>query len=102
MFSRLRWFKNLFHDLPRQIRLAYCLVRDPRRPIAPNPGGLPVLALAARPRLAPPPACPARGAPVRPPPPPPPAPRPPPAAQPPGGGSSGPRRGAGAPRRVSC
>ena len=45
MFSRLRWFKNLFHDLPRQIRLAYCLIRDPRVPIAPKAGVLAALGL---------------------------------------------------------
>jgi uncharacterized membrane protein YkvA (DUF1232 family) len=49
MFSRLRWFKNLFHDLPRQIRLAYCLVRDPRVPIAPKAGVLAVLGLVVTP-----------------------------------------------------
>jgi uncharacterized membrane protein YkvA (DUF1232 family) len=49
MFTRLRWFKNLFHDLPRQIRLAYCLVRDPRVPIAPKAGLLAVLGLVVTP-----------------------------------------------------
>jgi len=49
MFSRLRWFKNLFHDLPRQIRLAYCLVRDPRVPIAPKAGVLAALGLVVTP-----------------------------------------------------
>ena len=49
MFSRLRWFKNLFHDLPRQIRLAYCLVRDPRVPIAPKAAVLAVLGLVVTP-----------------------------------------------------
>ena len=49
MFSRLRWFKNLFHDLPRQLRLAYCLVRDPRVPIGPKAAVLAVLGLAATP-----------------------------------------------------
>src|ERR1035437_7549700 len=49
MFSRLRWFKNLFHDLPRQIRLAYCLIPDPRVPIAPKAGSLAALALVVTP-----------------------------------------------------
>ncbi|MGD1052516.1 MAG: hypothetical protein ABR950_01685 [Candidatus Dormibacteria bacterium] len=49
MFNRLRWFKNLFHDLPRQIRLAYCLVRDPRVPIAPKAGILAALGLVVTP-----------------------------------------------------
>jgi uncharacterized membrane protein YkvA (DUF1232 family) len=49
MFSRLRWFKNLFHDLPRQIRLAYCLIRDPRVPIAPKAGILAALGLVVTP-----------------------------------------------------
>jgi uncharacterized membrane protein YkvA (DUF1232 family) len=51
MFSRLRWFKNLFHDLPRQIRLAYCLVRDPRVSIAPKAGVLAVLGLVVTPAI---------------------------------------------------
>ena len=49
MFSRLRWFKNLFHDLPRQLRLAYCLIRDPRVPIAPKAGVLAALGLVVTP-----------------------------------------------------
>ncbi len=49
MFDRLRWFKNLFHDLPRQLRLAYCLIRDPRVPIAPKAGVLAALGLAVTP-----------------------------------------------------
>jgi len=49
MFNRLRWFKSLFHDLPRQIRLAYCLVRDPRVPIAPKAGILAALGLVVTP-----------------------------------------------------
>jgi uncharacterized membrane protein YkvA (DUF1232 family) len=49
MFDRLRWFKNLFHDLPQQLRLAYCLVRDPRVPIAPKAGVLAALGLAVTP-----------------------------------------------------
>jgi uncharacterized membrane protein YkvA (DUF1232 family) len=51
MFNRLRWFKSLFHDLPRQIRLAYCLVRDPRVPIAPKAGILAALGLVATPLI---------------------------------------------------
>jgi uncharacterized membrane protein YkvA (DUF1232 family) len=49
MFDRLRWFKNLFHDLPRQIRLAYCLVRDPRVPIAPKAGVIAAIGLVVNP-----------------------------------------------------
>ena len=49
MFNRLRWFKSLFHDLPRQIRLAYCLIRDPRVPIAPKAGVLAALGLVVTP-----------------------------------------------------
>jgi len=33
MLSRLRWFKRLVTDLPQQLRLAYCLFRDPRVPV---------------------------------------------------------------------
>lgn len=32
MVKRLRAAKRLFVDLPRQLRLAYCLMRDPRVP----------------------------------------------------------------------
>jgi len=32
MISRLRSLKRLVVDLPRQLRLAYCLMRDPRVP----------------------------------------------------------------------
>lgn|SRR5487761_1677862 len=32
MISRLRFLKRLVVDLPRQARLGYCLVRDPRVP----------------------------------------------------------------------
>jgi len=49
MFDRLRWFKSLFHDLPRQLRLAYCLVRDPRVPVGPKAAVLAALGLAATP-----------------------------------------------------
>ena len=49
MFDRLRWFKNLFHDLPRQLRLAYCLIRDPRVPIGPKAAVLAALGLAVTP-----------------------------------------------------
>ncbi|HYA00052.1 MAG TPA: hypothetical protein VEK76_06835 [Candidatus Binatia bacterium] len=38
MLDRLRWFKRLVLDLPRQLRLAYCLFRDPRVPLAPKAG----------------------------------------------------------------
>ena len=33
MFSRFRSFKRLFFELPKQIRLAYCLMRDARVPM---------------------------------------------------------------------
>jgi uncharacterized membrane protein YkvA (DUF1232 family) len=33
MLNRLRFFKRLAVDLPRQVRLAYCLMRDPRVPV---------------------------------------------------------------------
>jgi len=32
--SRLRFVRRMVVDLPRQVRLAYCLMRDPRVPIA--------------------------------------------------------------------
>jgi uncharacterized membrane protein YkvA (DUF1232 family) len=32
MLKRLRFLKRLAVDLPRQVRIAYCLVRDPRVP----------------------------------------------------------------------
>ncbi len=38
MIDRLRWFKRLVRDLPQQLRLAYCLFRDPRVPIAAKAG----------------------------------------------------------------
>ncbi len=49
MFDRLRWFKSLFRDLPRQLQLAYCLVRDPRVPIAPKVGVLAALGIVVTP-----------------------------------------------------
>ncbi|HZB97602.1 MAG TPA: hypothetical protein VE219_03285 [Candidatus Sulfotelmatobacter sp.] len=33
MIRRVRFFKRLLADLPRQLRLAYCLLRDPRVPV---------------------------------------------------------------------
>ena len=30
--GRFRFFKRLFFELPKQLRLAYCLIRDPRVP----------------------------------------------------------------------
>lgn len=33
MLNRLRFVKRLFRDLPQQLRLAYCLFRDPRVPV---------------------------------------------------------------------
>ena len=38
MFHRVRWFKRLVRDLPQQLRLAYCLFRDPRVPLAAKAG----------------------------------------------------------------
>jgi uncharacterized membrane protein YkvA (DUF1232 family) len=32
MLGRFRFFKRLFLELPQQLRLAYCLIRDPRVP----------------------------------------------------------------------
>lgn len=32
MLSRIRFLKRLVRDLPQQVRLAYCLMRDPRVP----------------------------------------------------------------------
>jgi uncharacterized membrane protein YkvA (DUF1232 family) len=49
MLDRLRWFKNLFLDLPQQLRLAYCLVRDPRVPIAPKAGVVAAVGLVVTP-----------------------------------------------------
>jgi uncharacterized membrane protein YkvA (DUF1232 family) len=49
MFDRLRWFKNVFADLPRQLRLAYCLIRDPRVPVAPKAGVIAAVGLVANP-----------------------------------------------------
>jgi uncharacterized membrane protein YkvA (DUF1232 family) len=34
MMTRLRVVRRLFVDLPRQLRLAYCLMRDPRVPVS--------------------------------------------------------------------
>lgn len=33
MSGRFRFFKRLFLELPQQLRLAYCLIRDPRVPV---------------------------------------------------------------------
>ncbi len=38
MLDRLRFLKRLVRDLPQQLRLAYCLFRDPRVPIAAKAG----------------------------------------------------------------
>lgn len=38
MLDRLRFLKRLFRDLPRQLRLAYCLCRDPRVPVGAKAG----------------------------------------------------------------
>jgi hypothetical protein len=32
MLGRFRFFRRLFIELPQQLRLAYCLIRDPRVP----------------------------------------------------------------------
>ena len=34
MLGRLRWLKRLLLDLPQQIKLVYCLLADPRVPVA--------------------------------------------------------------------
>ncbi|MHB8312892.1 MAG: hypothetical protein ACYDD0_06275, partial [Candidatus Dormibacteria bacterium] len=34
--SRLKRLRSLVLELPQQLRLAYCLVRDPRTPAAPK------------------------------------------------------------------
>ena len=49
MLDRLRWFKRLALDLPQQLRLAYCLFRDPRVPLPPKVGVAAVLGLVAVP-----------------------------------------------------
>jgi uncharacterized membrane protein YkvA (DUF1232 family) len=46
MLHRLRRFKHLVLDLPQQLRLAYCLVRDPRVPVAAKAGVAAALGLA--------------------------------------------------------
>jgi uncharacterized membrane protein YkvA (DUF1232 family) len=38
MLTRMRWLKRLVRDLPQQLRLAYCLFRDPRVPFAAKAG----------------------------------------------------------------
>lgn len=38
MIRRLRFVKRLVRDLPRQLRLAYCLLRDPRVPAVSKAG----------------------------------------------------------------
>jgi len=46
--SRLRFVRRMVVDFPRQVRLAYCLMRDPRVPIATKvafAGGLAVIAM---------------------------------------------------------
>jgi uncharacterized membrane protein YkvA (DUF1232 family) len=49
MLDRLRWVKRLVHDLPQQLRLAYCLVRDPRVPITAKAGLAAALGVVALP-----------------------------------------------------
>jgi uncharacterized membrane protein YkvA (DUF1232 family) len=49
MLHRLRRFKHLVLDLPQQLRLAYCLVRDPRVPVAAKAGVAAALGLAVVP-----------------------------------------------------
>lgn len=46
MLDRLRWMKRLVLDLPQQLRLAYCLFRDPRVPVAAKAGVAAALGLA--------------------------------------------------------
>ena len=53
MLSRLRFVKRLVVDLPQQLRLGYCLMRDPRVPVATRlafAGGLGLL-VSPRPRF---------------------------------------------------
>jgi uncharacterized membrane protein YkvA (DUF1232 family) len=38
VLDRLRWFRSLVLDLPQQLRLAYCLLRDPRVPVPAKAG----------------------------------------------------------------
>ena len=49
MLHRLRWIKQLIRDLPQQLELAYCLVRDPRVPLGPKVGVVGVLGLVVAP-----------------------------------------------------
>jgi len=49
MLHRLRWIKQLVRDLPQQLQLAYCLVRDPRVPVGVKAGVVGVLGLVVTP-----------------------------------------------------
>lgn len=49
MLKRLSFLKRLFRDLPRQAKLAYCLLYDPRVPVASKVGVLAALALIVTP-----------------------------------------------------
>jgi uncharacterized membrane protein YkvA (DUF1232 family) len=45
MLNRVRWLKRLVRDLPQQMRLAYCLFRDPRVPFAAKAGAATALGI---------------------------------------------------------
>lgn len=47
--NRLRWLKRVAVDLPRNLELTYCLLRDPRLPVARKGALLGALALIASP-----------------------------------------------------
>jgi len=49
MLDRLRWFKRTVYDLPQQLRLAYCLFRDPRVPVAAKAGAAAAIGLTVLP-----------------------------------------------------
>ena len=51
MLNRVRWFKRLVRDLPQQMRLAYCLFRDPRVPFAAKAGVAAALGLILTPKV---------------------------------------------------
>ena len=51
MLNRVRWLKRLVRDLPQQMRLAYCLFRDPRVPFAAKAGVAAALGLILTPKV---------------------------------------------------
>jgi uncharacterized membrane protein YkvA (DUF1232 family) len=51
MLGRVRFLKRLVRDLPRQLRLAYCLFRDPRVPLAAKAGVAAALGVAVVPAV---------------------------------------------------